>query len=282
MGLASPQTLLEQAPCIQTVPQDSMTSLVALGATIPAEVGEALSQTHNEMKLARKWRTEVVTRITNNVESGAADVHVVCMLESGGNGAGSWLGFPQKSCHHFTNQEYRTSVRLRIGLDVLSAGPIRCKHKSTNRENLRVCEQPLDSKGLHALLCKLGGHIDRRHNKGRDCLAALIDARVDSTVHIEQHTPDIAPDQRHPDIDFFDHEQRHVFVDIEVCTPHARTGSRSGAVRREGTLIETGEGIKRRKYRHLIIVPAVCSHFGRFGKGVQSLLRLICRETDDT
>ena len=70
-------------------------------------------------------------------------------------------------------------------------------------------------------------------------------------------------------------------MDIEVCTPHARPGPSTAAIHRAGTLIETAEGVKRRKYRHLIIIPAVCSHLGRFGKGVQTLLRLVCREPDD-
>ena len=87
-------------------------------------------------------------------------------------------------------------------------------------------------------------------------------------------------DQRHPDIDYHDHTQRHVYVDIEVCTPHAGpTGN--GTPHRAGSLIETAEGVKRRKYRHLILVPAVCSHLGRFGGGIQKLFRMICRDADD-
>ena len=116
-----------------------------------------------------------------------------------------------------------------------------------------------------------------RHNRGRDSLASLIDARVSSTVHTEQHTPDLVADDRHPDIDFHDHEQRHVFVDFEVVTPHEHI-SGNVAPSRAGTLIETGESAKRRKYRHLILVPAVCSHLGKFGQGFQSLFRLICRD----
>ena len=169
-----------------------------------------------------------------------------------------------------------------MGMDVHRKGPtqtLRCKHKSSAQRGSRICDAPLDTKGRHSLLCKLGGHVVRRHNCGRDCLAGLISTRVQSTVHVEQHTPDMTADQRHPDIDFHDHQQRHVFVDIEVCTPHAHGNA---APHRAGALIETAEGVKRRRYRHLILIPAVCSHLGRFGSGVQTLVRLICRDVDPT
>ena len=252
-----------------------------MGASVASTLAEALSQANGEKKLVRKWRSEVITRIGNQMESGLTSEHVICCRESGGSGGGSWLHFPRKPCHHFTNQEFDTAVRLRMSLPVYHKGPtqtLRCKHKQRAQRGPRVCDEPLDVKGHHALLCKLGGYVDIRHNLGRDCLADLTSSRVQSTVHTEQHTPEMAPDQRHPDFDFYDHEQRHVFVDIEVCTPHARS---AGAPHRAGTLIETAEGVKRRKYRHLILIPAVCSHLGRMGKGVQTLLRLICRDCDE-
>ena len=166
-------------------------------------------------------------------------------------------------------------------MDVHSKGPIetlRCKHKSSARRGSRICDVPLDTKGQHSLLCNLGGYVVRRRQSGRECLAELINTRVQSSVHIEQHTPEMTEDQRHPDIDFYDHRQRHVFVDIEVCTLQAR----HAAPHRAGSLIETAEGVKRRKYRHLALIPAVCSHLGRFGSGVQTLFRLICRNVDET
>ena len=171
-----------------------------------------------------------------------------------------------------------------MGLDVHRRSPtqtLRCKHKSSPQRGSRICDAPMDTKGHHCLLCNLGGHVVRRHNCGRDCLAGLISDRVQSTVHIEQHTPDMTSDQRHPDIDFYDHQQRHVYVDIEVCTPHARSPAGNAAPQRAGSLIETAEGVKRRRYRHLILIPAVCSHLGRFGSGVQTLIRLICRDADE-
>ena len=284
MDMASPQSLLDRAPCIRAVLQDALGHISMLGGSIATGLDAALAQCKEDQKLARRLRSEVVTRIGNNIESGAPNEQVIGMRESGGSGGGAWLQFPKLPSHHFSNQEFRTSVRLRMCMDVHSKGPtqtLRCKHKSSIQRGSRICDAPLDCKGHHSLLCNLGGYVVRRHNGGRDCLADLIDTRVQSTVHIEQHTPEMAADQRHPDIDFHDHQQRHVYVDYEVCTPHA--GPAGNAIpHRAGSLIETAEGVKRRKYRHLILVPAVCSHLGRFGTGVQTLFRMICRDADET
>ena len=70
-------------------------------------------------------------------------------------------------------------------------------------------------------------------------------------------------------------------MDYEVCTPHMRPQASQIAPPRAGSLIETAEGVKRRRYRHLILIPAVCSHLGRFGNGIQRLFKLICRDADD-
>ena len=40
------------------------------------------------------------------------------------------------------------------------------------------------------------------------------------------------------------------------------------------------EGVKRRKYASLALVPAVCSHFGRPGRDLVALFRSLARDTD--
>ena len=254
-----------------------MSACVAQGANASNDLTTALVDAGGEKKLAKRWRTDVVTRTRTSIESGAANEDVTCTNESGGSGGGAGLRFPQLPRHHFTNQEFSTAVRLRMNMKVYSSDQ-QCRHKS--RRDGRVCTVLSDAKGLHPLLCKLGGHIDVRHNGGRDCLADLVSARVGSTVNVEQHVPDTLPDLRRPDVDFWDEGQRHVHLDFEVCTPHGRTASATRAPPRAGSLIETAEGVKRRKYRELLLIPIVCSHLGRFGKGAQSLFRMISRHED--
>ena len=64
-------------------------------------------------------------------------------------------------------------------------------HVSTrggSRSGSRVCQEQMDTAGLHALLCKLGGHVVTSHNRIRDLLAKLLQASCPSTVLTKQHT----------------------------------------------------------------------------------------------
>ena len=135
----------------------------------------------------------------------------------------------------------------------------------------------MDLCGTHALLCKRGGHVVRRHNAIRDCLAAVLKSTNVGTVLIEQNAPATPEHLLRPDIVFHDANGRIKHLDVEVCTMHP---SRVQGEHRAGVLIEREEGVKRRKYAHLPLIPCVCSHVGRLGKGLQSLLRSVHKQPD--
>ena len=198
--------------------------------------------------------------------------------------SGGWLSFPKVPQHHMTDQEVKTSIRLRMNLDVFVKHQhenLACAHKGGQRINYRVCNDFLDVKGLHALLCKLGGHVVRRHNRIRDLLAKLIQDRIDATVHIEQHLPGLQPDDRHPDVDFINYRNVRQYIDVEIVTPHPRALPGDAALHKAGSLIETGESTKRRKYSMVPLLPAVMSHLGRFGTGMQTIIKSVNRQPKD-
>ena len=95
---------------------------------------------------------------------------------------------------------------------------------------------------------------------------------------IEQNAPDTPTASMRPDIVFHDYRARVKHVDVEICTSHPR---RMSGQYRAGALIEQLEGVKRRKYQHLPLLPVVVSHFGRFGASAQGLLKLIFRSSDE-
>ena len=96
----------------------------------------------------------------------------------------------------------------------------------------------MDTAGLHALLCKLGGHVIKRHNRIRDLLAKLLQEVSVATIKVEQHTgPDA--DQCRQDIAFLNHRARRQHIDAEIVTPHARAMSGAAAPHIVGSLIET-------------------------------------------
>ena len=81
-----------------------------------------------------------------------------------------------------------------------------------------------------------------------------------------------------PDIVFHDFHGRARHIDVEVCTPYQGRGTQQY---RAGALIEQLEAVKRRKYRHLPLIPAVFSHLGRLGAGITGLLKLVYRGQDE-
>ncbi len=107
----------------------------------------------------------------------------------------------------------------------------------------------------------------------RDALAGEIESASAFPVHVEQHDESMADDDRHPDIDFYDANGRRRWIDVSVVTPWVGTWPSSQQVLRPGLLAAMTEGVKRRKYAHLPLIPAVWEHLGRPGPGVQTLVR---------
>lgn len=202
--------------------------------------------------------------------------------ETGGSGAGLWLALPTEPEHHLTNQKFTTAVRLRMSLDAFQKEAnrnITCSHQGGQRSGNRICQAHLDITGLNTLLCKLGGHVVTRHNRIRDLLGKLLQAITAATVSVEQHSG-LDTDQYRPDINFLDHNSRQHHIDVEITTPHPRALSGSPSIQRTGSLIETEESKKRRRYPNVSLLPAVASHLGRFGQGFQRIIRMVNRQAD--
>eukprot|EP00959_Pyramimonas_sp_CCMP1952_P029333 615781-Pyramimonas_sp.AAC.1 len=89
------------------------------------------------------------------------------MLESGGSGG----GFPTCPHHCLTNQEFATASRLRMYLSVHEKRPghdLHCVHRGGQQSGCQVCNQAVDLKGPHGLMCKRGGLVVGRHDALRD------------------------------------------------------------------------------------------------------------------
>ena len=76
------------------------------------------------------------------------------------------------------------------------------------------------------------------HNRIRDALAALLSALLLSSVNVEQLTPEMVADRRHPDIDFYEFQQKHKYIDVEICTPHVRSLPGEARLHKADALIE--------------------------------------------
>ena len=98
----------------------------------------------------------------------------------GGPGAGGWLtALPVDAALRFDDGAYQIATRLRLGQHVLLGGE-RCANEYTGiardgaQRRATTCPGRLDSRGVHALACLVGGGPRRRHDGLRDLHATLL------------------------------------------------------------------------------------------------------------
>ena len=274
MGLASGSALLDKAPALRACLQGVVTGMSAQGVDLPTGMNDVLLL--GSTGAASRWRSEVVSRISSDIRSGATEEYVTTMLESGGSGGGSCFAVPTLPHHCLTNQEFATASRLRMYLDVHEKRPghdLHCLHKGGRQSGYQVCNQVVDLKGLHGLMCKRGGLVVGRHDALRDVLAGMITEHMGVPAHTEQRPPGDLPDERRPDIDYHDKRMVRQYLDVAVVTPHIRALPGDARLHRAGALIEREESNKRRKYHMLSLTPFVLSHLGRMGGGCQGIIK---------
>ena len=233
--------------------------------------------------LAAHWRSAVLARCKTLLESGCTEDQVVALKASSGPGAGAWMGVPTRHDHYLTDQEVVTATRLRMCMEVFVDRPVLANgmHLTcTHRNPQTVCGAALDTFGSHALICRLGGHVIRRHNKLRDTLAAILSGVLETSVHVEQHAPEVQEDARRPDICYIDYRGMRQWIDVAVVTPHPRSLPGRAAMTRVGALCESMEAMKRRKYNMLSLFPAVMEHLGHMGQGMCTIIRSVHKHAD--
>ena len=117
-----------------------------------------------------------------------------------------------------------------------------------------------------------------RHDRLRDLLSKSIEDLTGNPAPIEQHNA-VSDDDRRPDLHFQNYRGETRWVDVAVVSPFARArGDPRHA--RAGAAVSVMEGVKRRKYAALALVPAVCSHFGRPWQSLITLFRGLGRDGD--
>jgi hypothetical protein len=276
LGACSPSLFVQRSAPLSAALTTVNERLNHLGADFSDGFDAAVEE--NAKRLSRRWKDEAHSRIVTKLASEVSQDQNISLQEASGKGSGAWLNFPREPKHNFTDIEFRISIRLRMSLAVIQPSTHQyCRHYSAQGT---LCGGQVDALGLHPLLCKVGGHVVHRHNAVRDELASILSSAEASAqgALVEQNAPDTPTANMRPDIVFHDFRGRVKHVDVEICTSHPR---RMSGQYRPGALIEQLEGVKRRKYQHLPLLPFVVSHLGRFGAGAQGLLKLIFRNSDE-
>jgi len=109
------------------------------------------------------WQTINRQRATALV---ALPGHGSRLVQCAGDEGGVFLcATPAEMGFSLNDDEFRTGLRMRLGLDVCQAGY--CQHASQRRTGRSpVCGAVLDSKGVHATSCKVGGEVNVLHDNG--------------------------------------------------------------------------------------------------------------------
>lgn len=135
----------------------------------------ALAQ--RQRHLSRRRAENARTRLLRSLPPAAR----ARLRSCGGAGAGAWLlAAPTATATRFTDLEFKVCSRLRLRAS-LSQGAQgdRCRNQrsgSPTEEDApgtagAECRQALDADGFHALTCKVGGLVIRRHHAIRDVFA---------------------------------------------------------------------------------------------------------------
>ena len=128
------------------------------------------------------------------------------------------------------NEEWTVACRLRVGADVVGHQQ-QCKHRAVNAN--QHCNEQVDPKGKHALMCKRGGHVVQRHDNIVRAVADVITHITGILALTEQHIsnrrynindPQHKPEEQRqdkPDISYVDSKGTRRHLDVPVVTPHA-------------------------------------------------------------
>ena len=145
-------------------------------------------------------------------------------------------------------------LRRRLLFPVCELGAT-CKHRTKNG---RVCGAPLDSFGMHALCCGIGGARVHRHNSLRDWAASMYTDCVGAVTNIEQHVPEwdvVDPDSGETEQAILDVATRDPFsgetlyLDTTVtCELTTSLDRRQARARRNGVAVAATAKGKHRRY----------------------------------
>ena len=248
--------------------------------------------------------------LTNLGDADKADVH-----SAGGAGSLGFLdtGYASGGVR-MSDLQLRTAIRRRLRYPNpafephAERNPTPATHcnkryaRSRQRPSGGLCGQALDSRGVHAVHCNVGGGVESGHDAIRDWLAKKLHTWTGSQTLTEQFVPQW--DRRVPvkdragnaetdatgvvkttvvraklDVQFYDTKGRLAYADVHIVSAqsvHAPTLQSFAA--KPGRAAEDGEKLKRTKYKpaanpHAALVPFVIEALGRPGASAMNLLR---------
>lgn len=152
-----------------------------------------------------------------------------------------------------------------------------CQHR---RPDGTVCGKELDTKGVHARACAVGGWLIRRHDAGCAVLAAWMED-LGCTVYREVVLPQAAVGRPEARMDLVVHSPRlsgPVFVDLAVVSALSKEALRARSCTRDGAAAGIATRRKAAAYPDIAMVPFAIEDHGRLGEEALHLVRILAPE----
>ena len=201
------------------------------------------------------------------------------VTQCAGEEGGAWLmATVAEVGTSLSDPEFKTGLRLRLGLAVCPAGAP-CQHTSRQNTASRPCGAGLDAAGTHAQDCKVGGEVNVLHDAG--CKILLHATRAAGFAALaEQVGPELrSPQRKEPRLDLEAWGQPSLPRLLVDFTVRDLAATRYVAVRGEpaGTAAQ-GEQEKAVEYPStggVRVTGACMERLGRHGPGLAQLLQTL-------
>ena len=210
-------------------------------------------------------------------------------VRSAGGQGGAFLLPPSEKGHLMPDDHFAVAMRLRLRiphpahLKLRPAGQAQqCGHRYVQTRT--QCSGVMDSRGLHGLVCEVGGGVVHRHDRVRDWLAALVRDLAGHTATTEQYVPRWdrvvsvngadSIERARLDVAFVNCHGQRVYLDVVVPTAGSTNPEtvRSRAAR-DGAAAARAEDGKRVRYPGPDLVPFAIEALGRPGRDAVAFLR---------
>ncbi len=173
-----------------------------------------------------------------------------------------------------SDEHMRTAVRHRLGAALPAGGTGVCQHKRVNKVICGKTHGP--DCGDHALICKVGGGVDWRHNCVRDALHGwMVDNGVPALT--EQEVPKFnTPDRKAGlDIAYTDRRLGPMTADVSLIR-----SSLEGGAKRCLKALERREKSKHVRYSGPGLFAFVLDVRGRWGREAYAMVQSVVSHLD--
>ena len=284
-GLCTVNQLQQAWPARLTEMNDATALLVQRGAGDSVNLWQS-DQPCSSAKPQKEWTSGVQQKLRSELLEEVPEAHAAA-VRSGGTSEGSrFLNLPSDPGEKMADDQFRVSLRRRLGLTPLPASWTAASTCQNVKGNGSRCGAMLDPQGHHAATCEAGGALLRRHDVGaRDLLAKRLSTDLGLAACKEQRCPHWDRQrgngtwtQARLDI-VVPIASTVYYVDITVVDPLSNNAAllRQRA-RKDGAAAEDAADDKLRKYPGATTIPFAIESYGRLGRAAKDWLQIAYHE----